>query len=219
MSPSPRGIDIVASSAKESRDRPPFAANKGAGGRGLLGEPPYLLDGVPGLGAPFISEGSNERFGGGLLNSPEPLVSQERVGDALPLWGYGLYDESGGIIEGAKSIIDGARECEDVTVGWYDLRGVTGLVGLMCKLDLFFNCNSRVDKGDLIGVRRDLLREGPSGIFGSSVTNASLSETARGDFLGDFHRNLKLDMLSSSSLRVSRCSGVDMEVRRDFLFK
>ena len=76
----------MASSAKESRaDRPPFPANNGAGGNGLLGLPPYLLDGVPGLGAPFISRGSNERFGGGLLNSAEPLVSQERVGDALPL--------------------------------------------------------------------------------------------------------------------------------------
>ena len=121
---------------------------------------------------------------------------------------------------GAESMIDGARECEDVTVGWYDLRGVTGLVGLLCKLDLLFNCDSRVERGDLTGVRRDLLCEGPSGIFGSSVKNASPSETARGDFLGDFHRNLKLDVFSSS-LRVSRCSGVEVEVGRDcdFLFK
>ena len=32
-----------------------------------------------------------------------------------------MYEVSGGGIVGAVSIIDGARECEEITVGWYDL--------------------------------------------------------------------------------------------------
>ena len=87
MSPS-RGIEIVASSANiELRADPaPGPENRGAGGSGRRGLPPYLDDGVPGLGLPLRSAGSNCRFvGGGLLNSADPLVSQDRVGDALPL--------------------------------------------------------------------------------------------------------------------------------------
>jgi hypothetical protein len=37
-------------------------------------------------------------------------------------------------------MIDGARECEDMTVGWYDLRGVTGL--FLGKLESFFSSDS-----------------------------------------------------------------------------
>ena len=60
--------------------------NSGAGGNGRRGLPPYLDDGVPGLGLPFISGGSNcTPAGGGRLNSFEPLVSHDRVGDVLPL--------------------------------------------------------------------------------------------------------------------------------------
>ncbi len=59
--------------------------------------------------------------GGGLVNSFDPLVSQDLVGDTLPLGVYGTYGDSGGGIVGAVSIIDGARECEEITVGWYDL--------------------------------------------------------------------------------------------------
>lgn len=33
-------------------------AKRGAGGKGRLGLPPYLVDGVPGLGMPFRSAGS-----------------------------------------------------------------------------------------------------------------------------------------------------------------
>ncbi len=85
MSPS-RGIEIVASSAtKEEREL--FApAKSGAGGNGRRGLPPYLDEGVPGLGLPLISGGSNCTFaGGGLLNSFDPLVSQDLVGETLPL--------------------------------------------------------------------------------------------------------------------------------------
>lgn len=126
----------MASSANESLAGLPAPENNGAGGSGLLGLPPYWLEGVPGLGAPFISGASNARFGGGLVKSVvEPLVSHERVGDARPVGEYALYAAlSGGGIIGAVSMIEGARECEDVTVGWYDLRGVMGLGGL-CKLE------------------------------------------------------------------------------------
>jgi hypothetical protein len=112
----------VASSANvELRADLSTPENKGAGGRGRRGLPPYLDEGVPGLGLPFISAGSNCRFGGGLLNSADPLVSQDRVGDALPLGEYGMYEDSGGGIVGAVSITDGAREGEEITVGWYGL--------------------------------------------------------------------------------------------------
>ena len=90
MSPS-RGIEIVASSANvELRADPPFPANKGAGGSGRRGLPPYLDEGVPGLGLPLRSGGSNCMFvGGGLLNSFDPLDSQDLVGETLPLGDYG----------------------------------------------------------------------------------------------------------------------------------
>ena len=133
---------MVASSAKmELRAEAPGPENRGAGGNGRLGLPPYRLEGVPGLGVPLRSAGSNDKLeGGGLLNSEDPLEGvQGRAGEMRPLE-YGTYDDSGGAIEGAASTIEGARECEDMTVGWYDLRGVTGLV--FGKLDIFFNCDS-----------------------------------------------------------------------------
>lgn len=40
------------------------------------------------------------------------------VGDCLPLAEYGTYCESRGAIGGAVSIMDGAREWDDVTDGW-----------------------------------------------------------------------------------------------------
>jgi len=111
------------------------------------------------------------------------------------------------------------RECDEIIEGWYDLRGVTGLWELLCKLDLSLNRDSRLERGDLTGLRSVFLREGPSGSFGSKVTKASLSEAALGDLslgdlfidlLGDFHRNLKLLVTSSSSsLRDARCSAVE----------
>ena len=130
-SPSPispsRGIEIVASSAKtEFRAEAPGPENRGAGGRGLRGLPPYREDGVPGLGLPLISAGSNWRLAGsGLLNSEDPFEGvQGRVGDTRPVGEYGIYEESGGGIVGAVSMMDGAREWEDITDGWYDPRGV-----------------------------------------------------------------------------------------------
>ena len=64
-----------------------LAANSGAGGSGRRGLPPYCEEGVPGLGLPFISAGSNWTFGGGgLENSVDALDGvQDRVGDDRPL--------------------------------------------------------------------------------------------------------------------------------------
>lgn len=42
-------------------------ANSGAGGKGRLGLPPYLLDGVPGLGEPLMSAGSYGTVEAGLV--------------------------------------------------------------------------------------------------------------------------------------------------------
>ena len=85
-------MEIVASSAKtEFLDALPEPENRGAGGRGRLGLPPYLDEGVPGLGLPLISAGSYAKFaGGGLLNSPLCLVSQDLVGLVLPVGEYGI---------------------------------------------------------------------------------------------------------------------------------
>ena len=112
---------MVASSANvEFRADAPGPEKRGAGGKGLRGLPPYLEEGVPGLGLPFKSTGSKFRFeGGGRVNSLDPPRDglQERVGEALPLAAYVVYELSGGGIAGAPSMIDGARECEEVTVG------------------------------------------------------------------------------------------------------
>jgi hypothetical protein len=54
--------------------RPPLA-KRGAGGSGLRGLPPYLEDGVPGRGLPFMSAGSYGTLGGGGRDqSEEPRV-------------------------------------------------------------------------------------------------------------------------------------------------
>jgi len=95
----------------EFRAAAPGPENNGAGGNGLLGLPPYRLDGVPGLGAPLSSGGSKFTLaGGGLLKSEEPRDSHDRVGDARPVGEYGLYELSGAPIDGALSIIEGALE-------------------------------------------------------------------------------------------------------------
>ena len=44
-----------------------------------------------------------------------------------------MYVDSGGGIVGAVSMIDGALECDDITVGWYGLRAEYGLLALLCK--------------------------------------------------------------------------------------
>jgi len=115
------GMDIVASSAKMEFGFLPLAPeNNGAGGSGRLGLPPYLDEGVPGRGCPSRSAGSKlNTEGGRRVNSFEPLLEglHDLVGDILPLEAYG-FALSGGRILGAVSAIDGARECEEMTVGW-----------------------------------------------------------------------------------------------------
>lgn len=74
------GIGIAVSDALWGS--PPLA-KRGAGGRGLRGLPPYLEDGVPGLGLPLMSAGSYGTLGGGGLDqSEDPLVGVSgRIGD------------------------------------------------------------------------------------------------------------------------------------------
>jgi hypothetical protein len=110
----------VASSVNvEFRALAPRPENRGAGGRGLLGLPPYLDEGVPGLGAPLRSTGSNCASGGGLPRSEDTREGDhDRVGDVRPLGEYGLYDASGWCITGALSMMDDARECAETTEGW-----------------------------------------------------------------------------------------------------
>ena len=190
----------MASSANtELRADAPGPEKRGAGGKGRRGLPPYLDEGVPGLGLPFISAGSNCKLaGGGLLNSEDPLVSQDLVGDALPLGEYGTYEDSGGGMVGAVSMTDAAREGEVITVGWYDLRELYELFVLFSKLAFICISVSRLERGDLTGNRRDLLREGPSGILGN---NCQMS------FAGDFC-SLQVKIASSSALRdVKRSEG------------
>lgn len=79
-------------------------ANRGAGGSGRRGLPPYCDDGVPGLGLPLMSAGSYDMFdGGGLDQSTE-----------LPRGVDGLMGEplvaAGGGIEGARPRLDPGRE-------------------------------------------------------------------------------------------------------------
>jgi hypothetical protein len=107
-----------------------------------------------------------------------------------------MYVVSGGGIVGAVSMIEGARECEEITVGWYDLWEVYGLYVFFSKLDFFCISDSNFEKGDLTGVaRRDLLREGPSGILGN---NCAMSCP------GDLFCSLQVGMASSSALRDAR---------------
>lgn len=57
-------------------------ANRGLGGSGRLGLPPYFDEGVPGLGLPFISEGSYKlSIGGGRLEGVHGLVGELRPED------------------------------------------------------------------------------------------------------------------------------------------
>lgn len=69
---------------------------------------------------------------------------------------------------------------------------------LQCKLVPFLKLVSRVDRGDLIGVLRDLLREGPSGKVGNNCAMAAV---------GDFRSSVWLSRLAlPSSLRGERCA-------------
>jgi hypothetical protein len=89
-------------------------------------------------------------------------------------------------------MIDGARECEEITVGWYVLWELYGLLVLFSKLAFFCISDSSFERGDLTEVRRDLLREGPSGILGN---NCVMSSTR------DFGCSLQAETASSSALR------------------
>jgi hypothetical protein len=109
-----------------------------------------------------------------------------------------VYDESGGGIAGAVSMIDGARECEEITVGWYDLWEVYGLF-LFSKFDFFCMSDSSFESGDLTGVLRDLLREGPSGILGNNCEMP---------FPRDFSCSLQVEKDVSSLLKDAKRSGV-----------
>ena len=83
---------------------PPVLGNRGAGGNGRRGLPPYLDDGVPGLGLPLIAAGSNAIVdGGGLGRSVDfregvhGLVGEVRPDDgtmsgtASPVGGTSTY--------------------------------------------------------------------------------------------------------------------------------
>ena len=98
---------------------------------------------------------------------------------------------------GAVSTIDGARECEEITVGWYDLLEVYGLF-VFSKLISFCTSVSSFERGDLTGLRRDLLREGPSGILGN---NCEMS------LAGVFFCSLQVETASTSALRDANRSG------------
>lgn len=86
------GIEIVASSTNaEFLFGAPTPENNGAGGRGLLGLPPYLDDGVPGRELPLRSAGSKLATGGGTLAYSALVLDglHDLVGLILPL---GLYE-------------------------------------------------------------------------------------------------------------------------------
>jgi hypothetical protein len=109
-----------------------------------------------------------------------------------------MYVDSGGGIVGAVSMIDGALECDEITVGWYDLRAEYGLLVLLRKQDWFFKRDSTAGRGDWAGFRRDLLREGPSGIVGN---NGAMSPVC----------SLQDATPSSSALRDARKFGIVAE--------
>jgi hypothetical protein len=67
---------------------------------------------------------------GGLPSSDERRDGDhDLVGDCLPV-AYGSYVVSGGMI-GALSVRLFPRDIDEVTVGWYCLRGVVGLESLV----------------------------------------------------------------------------------------
>lgn len=108
----------VASSAKACESRAELEKS-GAGGSGRLGLPPYLEDGVPGLGLPFKSEGSNDKFVGGGRENSETLDEGVHglCGEPASLLAMGTFVESGGGMARVSSLIELARERDDVTLG------------------------------------------------------------------------------------------------------
>jgi hypothetical protein len=100
---------------------------RGTGGKGRLRLPLYLDEGLPVLELPSTSAGLNCKFNaGGLVNPEEPLESdQGRAGEIDSMEEYGLCEASKGGVDSAVSMIDGARECDDITdnmicwIYWY----------------------------------------------------------------------------------------------------
>lgn len=110
----------VASSAKACELRLD-CENRGAGGKGRRGLPPYLDEGVPGLGLPLRSDGSNETLGGGGRAGPwsEALEAgvQGRRGKPFSLFEKGTYVESGGGMLGGSSMDDAGCEYDETALG------------------------------------------------------------------------------------------------------
>ena len=100
-----------------------------------MGDPPYCVEGVPGLGLPLMSAGSNGTLlGGGLAYSFDILETGEYdlVGECSREEArYGMYPEAsdiGGGIVGASSSIEVPREGGlALFTGWYVRESGLGL--------------------------------------------------------------------------------------------
>jgi hypothetical protein len=130
-------MGIVASSARSVDILEPGAGteNRGAGGNGRLGLPPYRDEGVPGRGLPFRSAGSYWIDDGGRFPASDPTRGGDHdlVGDARP-GEYALYAgaSEGGGMTGALPRIDGDRDrgMDAVAEGKYERWGEVSLLDL-----------------------------------------------------------------------------------------
>jgi hypothetical protein len=110
--------------------------NNGAGGRGRMGLPPYLDDGVPGRGLPLRSAGSYGMLDGGGRDESDDVRDGEYIREGEFRRGMnGKYEGAsavGGAIVGAVSRMEGDRDRgRDAAEGWYDRRGDRGDSGLL----------------------------------------------------------------------------------------
>lgn len=106
--------------------------NRGAGGSGLLGLPPYCDDGVPGLGLPLMSAGSYwGAFGGGLDQSIECLEGVlGRTGEDERLRGGIEYGGIEGVLPRLETGLLGDMSTEGACGRWY--RSGRGRRGTAC---------------------------------------------------------------------------------------
>lgn len=136
------GMVIIADSVRSvSKDNGLPPAKSGAGGNGLLGEPPYCDDGVPGRGVPLMSAGSYGTVdaGGRAYSFESRAGDRDLVGDceARDDGRYVAYSGFGacmfvGRISGALSNTDGSLDSgREAREGWYDRAGEAGLVVLV----------------------------------------------------------------------------------------